>query len=321
MTWFVFFVFCFLKPDVIFPFLWVNKKVGNKSDLRHLRSVPTDEARAFAERHSLSFIETPDEDSPSEQSTQWDLGVVASFGHLIPKRIITTFPLGMLNVHASLLPRWRGAAPIIHAIMNGDKETGITIMRIKPFHFDVGDLVLQERLAIEPQVTAVQLTDQLAHMGAELLVRCVADLERHLDRSAQQPTEGVTLAPKLDAQLSHVDWSTLNASQVYNRWRATKHLFKLQTSFRGEVVKLDGAEPPTTRLDQSAVKVEEAELSSPGRILFDRRRNLLLVRCKQDWASFGLVTLPRRPVVRAIDFSNGYLRKLPVHQHFFGISS
>nr|CAG4646508.1 EOG090X0BM2 [Macrothrix elegans] len=270
----------------------------------------------YAMKHGLPMSEWPlPKDYPQGQN--WDLGVVASFGHLIPKRIINVFPLGMLNVHASLLPRWRGAAPIIHAIMNGDKETGVTIMRIKPFHFDVGDIVLQEKLAIDPHTTSAPLTAQLAETGANLLVRCVSDLHYHLDRCMPQPTEGITLAPKIDAQLSRIDWAALTALQVYNRWRATCHLFKLQTMFHGDNIKLDKMEPPVVDLQPSPTTLKDLNDAQPGRIVLDRHRNLLLVRCRSDWAAFGDVTLHRRPVMSARDFANGYLKKRPLNEHYF----
>nr|CAG4636444.1 EOG090X0BM2 [Eubosmina coregoni] len=241
----------------------------------------------------------------------WDLGVVASFGHLIPKRIINIFPMGMLNVHASLLPRWRGAAPIMHAIMNGDADTGITIMRIKPLHFDVGDIVMQETIPIKPDVMAVELTNQLAEIGADLLSRCMSNLEHNLNSCIQQPTEGVTLAPKVTSEMSNINWKNMSASQLFNLWRATQHLFKLQTTFHGQIVKLDGMEPVTENT------VIDSEKQTIGKILVDRARGLLLVRCQSDWAGFRHITLNRRPVMTPLDFANGYLKKRTDDQHYF----
>ncbi|XP_032785352.1 methionyl-tRNA formyltransferase, mitochondrial isoform X1 [Daphnia magna] len=267
----------------------------------------------YAMKHNLpiSVWPLPKEQPPTDC---WELGVVASFGHLIPKRIINSFPQGMLNIHASILPRWRGAAPIVHAIMNGDDETGVTIMRIKPYHFDVGDIVQQLSLPIDPHISAVQLTDRLADMGANLLVRCISDLHYHLNRCTPQPSGGVTLAPKIDATLSHIDWSSMNAAQIYNRWRATRHLFKLQTFFHGNNVKLNDVEPPTTK----APTMFQDVVDRPGRIIVDRQRNLLFVRC-QDWVAFRHVTLHRRPVMSALDFFNGYLQKKAIDQHYFDV--
>nr|CAG4651257.1 EOG090X0BM2 [Simocephalus serrulatus] len=269
----------------------------------------------YAMQHNLPISIWPLPKDPVT-SNCWDVGVVASFGHLIPQRVINIFPLGMLNIHASLLPRWRGAAPIIHAIMNGDTETGVTVMRIKPHHFDVGDIVKQKSLSIDPDTTALQLTDRLAEMGASLLVGCLSDLHYHLDRCVPQPTEGITLAPKIDAQsLSRIDWRSMNASQIYNRWRALRHLFKLQTIFHGVNVKLNNVEPPTTKPPATCQDVP----LTPGRIVLDRQRNLLFVGCSEDWVAISQVTLHRRPVMSALDFFNGYLQRRSVAQHYFDV--
>ena len=204
--------------------------------------------------------------------------------------------------------------------------------------FDVGDIVKQESVPIDPNTSAVQLTDRLAEIGASLLVRCLSDLHYHLDRCVPQPEQGATLgiypgepphcsstspincfyfsqsAPKIDIQLSHIDWASMSAAQIYNRWRAVRHLFKLQTTFHGINVKLNDVEPPTTKLANVDV------VGQPGRIVVDRQRNLLFVRCQENWVAIRHVTLHRRPVMSALDFFNGYLQKKTVAQHYFQVS-
>lgn len=121
-------------------------------------------------------------------------------------------------------------------------------------------------------------------------------------------------APKIDVQLSHIDWTSVSATQVYNRWRGVRHLFKLQTTFHGMNVKLNDVDPPST-------KPPNVDLAGqPGRIIVDRQRNLLFVRCEKDWVAIRHVTLHRRPVMSALDFFNGYLQKRPVDQHYFDVS-
>ncbi|XP_037082157.1 methionyl-tRNA formyltransferase, mitochondrial-like, partial [Pollicipes pollicipes] len=105
---------------------------------------------------------------PQLAAGRFDLGVVASFGHLLPRRLIDLFPAGVINVHASLLPRWRGAAPVVHALLAGDRTTGVTIMVVKPHRFDVGDVLAQSTLPVAASADVHQLTEQLA----ALLVRC-----------------------------------------------------------------------------------------------------------------------------------------------------
>jgi len=261
--------------------------------------------------------EFPGNDSPK-------LGVVASFGHLIPQRVIKAFPLGILNVHGSLLPKYRGPAPIIHAVLNNDKETGITIMRIKPHKFDVGDILAQETIPIDANATVVPLTEQLATVGSNLLVKCISNLDFYLERCVPQPEEGVSLAPKInDPLMGRLDWASSSASQMYNRWRALHHKFKFWTTFHGDYIRLDAMQPPVSRLpDTVNLQLifganEEPSDVGAGRIVVDRKQNLVLIRCREDWAPFRSVSINKKPVMSAMDFANGYLYKRRYDEHFF----
>ena len=111
-------------------------------------------------------------------------------------------------------------------------------------------------------------------------------------------------------ETSNVNWGSLSAYQVFNMWRATRHLFKLQTTFHGQIVKLDGMEPP---IIENNVSVSERI----GKIKVDRLTGLLFVRCRYDWAAFRHITLHRKPVMGPQDFVNGYLKKRPIDQHYF----
>jgi methionyl-tRNA formyltransferase len=146
-----------------------------------------------------------------------DAAVVVAYGLILPKSILDAFPLGAFNVHASLLPRWRGAAPIQRAIMTGDRETGITIMRMEE-GLDSGPIAMAESVAIEPDATAGDLHDVLARLGADLMIRALSALERRsLDLTAQ-PQAGITYAPKIEKSETRIDWSR-PAEDVHNRIR------------------------------------------------------------------------------------------------------
>jgi methionyl-tRNA formyltransferase len=141
-------------------------------------------------------------------AAKFDIGVVASFGHLIPGKVIGAFPRGILNVHGSLLPRWRGAAPIIHALRAGATETGLTVMKIRAGRFDVGDIVATERVAVGEDERRPELTRRMADVGARLLVAVLRDLERYEAESRPQPLEGISHAPAVDKSLAFIDFST-----------------------------------------------------------------------------------------------------------------
>src|SRR5579871_1108850 len=134
-----------------------------------------------------------------------DAAVVVAYGLILPKPILDAFPLGCFNVHASLLPRWRGAAPIHRAIMAGDRETGITIMRMDE-GLDTGAMAMAERIAIAPDATTGELHDVLARLGADLMPRALAAAERGSLALTPQPTDGVTYAAKIVKEETRIDW-------------------------------------------------------------------------------------------------------------------
>jgi methionyl-tRNA formyltransferase len=135
-----------------------------------------------------------------------DLAIVVAYGLILPKVILEAPRLGCLNLHASLLPRWRGAAPIQRAIMAGDKETGVMVMQMDE-GLDTGSVLLAEHVAIGPKTTAGSLHDQLADIGASLMVRAVAALERDMLAATPQSEEGVTYASKISKEEARIDWT------------------------------------------------------------------------------------------------------------------
>ncbi|MGD9845467.1 MAG: methionyl-tRNA formyltransferase [Variibacter sp.] len=135
-----------------------------------------------------------------------DAAVVVAYGLILPKAVLDAPPLGCLNLHASLLPRWRGAAPLNRAIMAGDAESGVAVMKMEEA-LDTGPVAMVERLAIAPDMTAGELHDRLARLGADLMGRALGALERSSLHFSPQPAEGVTYAAKIEKSETHIDWS------------------------------------------------------------------------------------------------------------------
>ena len=146
-----------------------------------------------------------------------DVAVVVAYGLLLPKEILSAPKFGCLNLHASLLPRWRGAAPINRAIMAGDKETGIAVMRMEEA-LDTGPIGLEDVVKIEPDMTAGELHDKLSETGANLMTRALAALEPTGLQFTPQESEGVTYAKKLEKSETKIDWSK-PAQEVHNHIR------------------------------------------------------------------------------------------------------
>ena len=135
-----------------------------------------------------------------------DAAVVVAYGLILPEAILEASRLGCFNVHASLLPRWRGAAPINRAIMAGDAESGITIMQMDE-GLDTGAMAMAERVSIGPDMTAGDLHDALARLGADLMLRAIAAAERGSLSLTPQPEAGVTYAAKIGKDETRIDWT------------------------------------------------------------------------------------------------------------------
>jgi methionyl-tRNA formyltransferase len=135
-----------------------------------------------------------------------DAAVVVAYGMILPQAILDAPKLGCFNLHGSLLPRWRGAAPINRAIMAGDAESGVMVMKMD-VGLDTGDVAMAERLPISDAMTAIDLHDALAPLGADLMVRAIGALERGSLQLTKQNEQGVTYAAKIDKAEARIDWN------------------------------------------------------------------------------------------------------------------
>ncbi|MGX1096212.1 methionyl-tRNA formyltransferase [Amorphus sp. MBR-141] len=182
------------------------------------RKSPVHEA---AERFGLPVL-TPstlkgDEAAAAFASHGADAAIVIAYGMILPRSILEIPEAGCFNVHASILPRWRGAAPIQRAIMAGDRETGVAVMRMEA-GLDTGPVCMIEKVAIGDEMTASDLHDVLARLGADLMVRALGAIERGTLDAVPQSDEGVTYAEKISKAEARIDWSR-PASVVHDQIR------------------------------------------------------------------------------------------------------
>ena len=161
-----------------------------------------------------------------------DAAVVVAYGLLLPKPILEAPRLGCFNLHASALPRWRGAAPINRAIMAGDTETAATVMKMEE-GLDTGPVAMAERVAIGPDMTADELHDVLARLGADLMARALAALEKDALVLTPQRSDGVTYAAKIDKNETRIDWK--------RPWKEVHDHCRGLSPFPGAWCEIDGA--------------------------------------------------------------------------------
>jgi methionyl-tRNA formyltransferase len=220
-----------------------------------------------------------------------DAAVVVAYGLILPRPILEAPRLGCFNLHASALPRWRGAAPINRAIMAGDGETGVVVMQMDE-GLDTGSMAMTARTAIGADMTAGELHDELARLGADLMVRALDALERGSLQLTTQPEEGVTYAAKIDKNETRIDWT--------KPWKAVHDHCRGLSPFPGAWFELPGAGAPAARIKVLHTTRGEGT-ATPGIVIDDK----LTVACGDG--SVRILELQRagRQPMKAEEFLRG----------------
>jgi methionyl-tRNA formyltransferase len=215
--------------------------------------------------------------------------VIVGYGQIIPQSVIDLAPLGIINVHASLLPKYRGAGPIQWAIVNGEARTGVTTMRIDA-GLDTGEMLLKRETGIAPEENAIELGSRLAVMGADLLVETLAGLEAGTVVPEKQDDRLATLAPLLKKEDGVIDW-TRPALAIHNRVRGLQPWPGAQTTFRGQPLHVWKSRAAAAGLS-----------GEPGTLL---RSRPFLVATSEGALELLEVQLEGRKRIPAADFANG----------------
>ncbi len=234
---------------------------------RGMETAPTPVAR-FATSAGLDLrtpasLKTPDEQE-AFAALELDAAIVVAYGLILPKAILDAPRLGCFNLHASLLPRWRGAAPIQRAIMAGDRETGVMVMQMEE-GLDTGPVLMAERMDIG-ELTAGEVTDRLSHLGADLMVRALGGLERGAITATPQDESGVTYAHKITKDEARIAW-TGGAHQIGCHIRGLSPWPGAWSEVLGERLKILRATPTDGK-------------GQPGEVLADASGDLV-VACGQ----------------------------------------
>jgi methionyl-tRNA formyltransferase len=212
--------------------------------------------------------------------------VVVAYGLILPQPILDAFPLGAFNLHASLLPRWRGAAPFNRAIMAGDAETGVMVMKMEE-GLDTGPVAMAERMPIAADATAGDLHDRLARLGADLMVRALAALERGSLALTPQSDTGVTYAHKIDKDETRIAWD--------RPWRDVHNHIRGLSPFPGAWYEIAGVRIKVLR----TTKGEGA--GEPGTVLDDE----LTVACGEGAVRILELQRAGRAAMKAHEFLRG----------------
>ncbi len=250
-----------------------------------------------AEAHGLAVFQPPTlrEESNVRRvaMTGADVMIVAAYGLILPRAVLEAFHFGAINIHASILPRWRGAAPIQRAILAGDTETGVSIMQMEA-GLDTGPVWALEPAAIGPVDTAGELGERLAKVGARLLVDTLKSIARRQGQATPQPTDGVTYAHKIDKAEAEIDWRG-SAGAIDRQVRGFDPMPGAGTHFESSLVKIWRATPDSAGPE---------ERDTPGTIL-SATRDGIRVQCGE-----GVLT------IHELQKAGG--KRLSAHQYLQG---
>jgi methionyl-tRNA formyltransferase len=249
---------------------------------------------------------------------QPDLFVVAAFGQILRPHVLNLPAHGCINVHASLLPRWRGASPIQHAIMAGDSETGITLMRMDE-GLDTGPIYLQESLPIHSDETAATLHDRLSLLGADLLAENLDDILQGRIKAAAQDNALSTYAPMINKDAGKLDWQR-SSMELDRHIRAMTPWPGAYTSWAGDNLKILAARPVIAEIDDensllAHINLETMFSALPGQLITYRgsrfvqpsflKRGVILVRTSDGMLILDKLQLAGKKAMSAVDFLQG----------------
>lgn len=272
------------------------------------RQVAASPVKLAALSHHVPLLQPQSLKSAAERAEleAWrpDVIVVVAYGLILPQAVLDLPRLGCVNIHASLLPRWRGAAPIQRAVLAGDQETGVTLM-LMDSGLDTGPMLLRENMNISPTDTAGSLHDRLSALGAPVLLRALEGLESGTLRAEPQPSEGVTYAAKITKAEARIDW-TQSAEGIARKVRAFNPRPVAEARLDDEPLRIHAASvaPAEAISDLGQTAAPAGRFGSePGTIALSRGGDVL-VTCGSGTLLLTEVQRPGRRPVAGRDFAN-----------------
>jgi len=270
--------------DVAAVYTRAVKPAGRGMDLQPT-PIEREARRVGIPVHTPKTLRTPEAEAQF-RAHDADAAVVVAYGLILPKAILDAPRLGCFNLHASALPRWRGAAPINRAVMAGDADTAVMVMRMEE-GLDTGPVAMAERVAIEADMTAGDLHDRLAPLGADLMARALAALEKDALVLTPQPGDGVTYAAKIDKAETRIDWR--------KPWKAVHDHARGLSPFPGAWCEIGGARVKVLR----TTKGDGA--GAPGTVLDDQ----LTVACGEGSVRIANVQPAGKRAMTADEYLRG----------------
>jgi methionyl-tRNA formyltransferase len=265
------------------------------------RRLAASPVKIAAESHGLPLAQPHTLRSAAERAAllAWrpQVLVVVAYGLILPPEVLALAPLGCINLHASLLPRWRGAAPVQRALLAGDTETGVTIMQMDK-GLDTGPVLLKRRLAISASHTSGSLGEALSTLGAAALLEALEGLAAGTLSASPQPPEGVTYAPRIEKAEARINWSH-DALQIERQIRAFNPWPVAETVLDGEPLRILAAQA-----EPATIQAENSDKSDDPGAIIGVHDDFMRVRCGRGCLRVTEVQRPGRRRVAVRDYSH-----------------
>ncbi|KAI8335783.1 formyl transferase [Chlamydoabsidia padenii] len=291
---------------------------SNTKGLAALYNIPVQHTPAKALTLDDWTLPKPaDSNNNSDDDYMYDLGVVVSFGYFIPPHIISQFRYGAINVHPSLLPKFRGAAPIQHTILQGESATGVTVQELDDKEFDAGRILAQTVVDLTgtDNPTYKDLSLFLADVGSDLLIDTLQNFDQRKKEAKVQDVSQATRAPKIKKEWTELDFNLMASWQIEQLHRAIGDQYPLRTNFtftrikRSQLIKQKTVELQLyhIHLPEDSPFYDQQESSPPGSFMLDQKTGIIHIMCA-DGLAIGVthVKAENKNAILAKDFINGY---------------
>ncbi len=245
---------------------------------------------------------------------RWDVGIVVSFGFFIPARFISSFSHGAINGHPSLLPRYRGPAPLTHTLLNGDPKSGVCVIDVSAAAFDVGAVLLKREFDVPPSVLYSEFRASMAEHTAHCIASVLSDLPSH--RSSAVPQSSLELlhgmpssAPKISKAEALIDPAATSVKNLMCKYRAfhgSLGISVLLNEPQRRRVSLDLVDCYSSWGDSSSLQLQAIASAAPGSAVFDKAGKCVWMRCHDGWVALQRFTVEGKKSCDAAAFANGY---------------
>jgi methionyl-tRNA formyltransferase len=274
----------------------------------HFHSPPV---KDFSLSHSIPLVQLPANAKfrLSENEIEWpksEVGVVVSFGYFLPNSLIRSFPVGLLNVHPSLVPQYRGASPIQSALLNDEKSTGVSIIGVDPNKIDHGKVYYQSSEFIHQHDNYETLSKRLASQAAHNLLQVLSNLS-HYDHSPLlvHPQRNPSNAPKFSSNFGFANFQVENSKQIWLKWRALYGFSSVYTEINGNRIKLINMKEPA----ENDYTSEDGGKAEPGMMKFDSSTCTIILQCHSGFLRLTELQLAGEKRMNANQFAISVLNK------------